>query len=463
MQYNVEFSDSIRANEGGQFDFIHDWNSKVIALEGGWGSGKSWAGSRKLVQTHILNSSNKEGRMTYVPSVCVAPTYSNAMDFCVPNIQDALDECGVSWKWHQSGSISKGKFSGPAIELPEFGYSKNPNCILVRTADAPERIAGFEVGAAWGDEVARWKCDKYNPLRNPLLQLKGRVRHKRARLLRTFYTYTNEGDMTEVYKEMRRGLERRRLYRAATCENPDGMKLFESLKDDLPPDLIEQYLMGGAASLSGGNVYNRFETDINVSENAVLREGVPIHLSVDFNINPGMHGILGQWWDDVEMFVACVEFYAPSLTVLLMVELIAAWIEETGGWRWNMMEVYGDVSGNQRGAGRGETNYDLIREGLRAYNIPHVLKVPRHNPYISDRVNAVNMVFKNVRGDIHYLIHPRCQELITDFRDQKWSPLGEIDKSDAERGHSGDAEGYRIDYLKPVRYENLRTVGGRVG
>lgn len=452
----------ITPNPGGQQQFAEDWEHFLVGLEGGWYSGKSFIGAAKLDTLHEYNAFDKAGQPTYVASLCVGPTYPNVMDFCVPHLQAHLDNAGIKYHWKETGSIAKGKWYGPAIIVDDFGTHHNPSVILIRSADIPKRIAGFTVGAGWADEPARWKSDSHNPLNDPFIQTTGRIRDVRANLIQLLLTYTNEGDATQVYKEMRTGGDDRALYRAPTKENPVAEDYYEQQAQLLTPDLIKQYLDGEAASLSGGRVYNRFDCLINTKPNLVLRPSIPMQLSLDFNIMPGMHGEIGQYHHDLDLLTTLYEFFGPRMTVE---QLMDAFVRKTKTlkWKWSCpLELFGDATGRSEWAGVGQSCWTIVRQKLDRAKIPYRLRVPKANPFVIDRINAVNCACLDVAGGIHYHIHPRCKRLIKDRNSLMRDQYGEIDKTDRRLGHASDADDYRIWFIRPVTIERPK-IGGRVG
>lgn len=462
MRLEFDKNPACKPNLGGQACFVGDWTNFHVALEGGWGSGKTWAGSRKLCTAHTINAFDDKGQPTFVPSVIGAPTYSNASDFCVPALEEALNEMGVSWQYRGSGSLCGGRYSAPALIIEDFGTANNPSVILIRTGDAPERITGFEVGVAWIDEAARWRIDTTAPLRNGILQMWGRVRHKKARLRQIYYTYTNEGDTTFIYQQMHSGKPDFALYRAASMENETGKVLYDQYRDVLTSELIDQYFMGAAANFRGGKVYCQFASELHIDNAVELVKGMPLHLSLDFNIAPGMHAEIGQYFPLTEQFTCVHEIHAKSLDVRGVVDRFKQLIDGLGGWQWTTLEVYGDASGQNRWAGNGENCYNVLCQCLDKLNIPYRLKVPASNGFISDRVNAYNVALHDVSGRIHWRCHSRCTRLIDDLKTMSWSETGEIGQKDRKLGHASDAEGYRINYIRPVRIERRQT-GGRFG
>ena len=449
-------------NDGGQGEFCRDWTHRYVALEGGWGAGKTWAGARKLVALHLFNAWDRKGDPTYVPSAVVAPSYPNAMDFDVPAIQAACDDAGISHRWVGQGSIGRGKFAGPGIVLDDLGTRASPSAILVRTAEAPDKITGWEVGAYWGDEAARWPEDWTNPKKDPGIQIRGRLRHPKARRLQGIYTYTNEGDHTRIHGEFHSGRPDHAVYRARTRENPLMLEFATSMAASLPPELLEQYLEGGAASFAGQRVYRYFDTAKNVDAALKIEPRHPIHLSFDFNISPGMHVEIGQHWPDRDLFTAVKEIHRSGMDAREATEeAVRFLLQVCGGKPSQEVHIFGDASGSSRWAGTGESCYSIVRGALDAAKIPYRLRVPGSNPAVVDRVNAMNVALRSPAGTVHWKCHPTCVRLIADLAKLKWDAKMELDKSQRNLSHPSDAEGYRVHFLRPIRTTSTASGSGR--
>ena len=449
-----DYGGSVVPNPGGQAQFARDWDHHIVALEGGWDSGKSYIGSRKLVTLHVLNALRWVGDQcyrTFVPSCAVAPTYGNAMDFCVPNLEDALTEMGLKWQWRGYGPIAQGRYSGPAIEVKRLGTPKRPSIILIRTADRPEGITGWEVGAAWGDEPARWREDRIDPRRDAFIQITGRVRHPKAQLRQIMLTYTNEGDATRVFEQMHLGNPDRALYRAPTKENPHAEEFLRIQLEALTSEMAEQYLGGGAMNLRGKVVYPSFERNLHLVKRVKLIPELPLHLSLDFNIEPGMHGEIGQYDEVNDVFLTAKELYGRRWSVVELLDELERWVGRCGGFRWPELHVFGDPMGKAEWAGTGQSCYYIITERLKQLGWPFRIRVLGAAPPVADRVNAVNLALLDIHGRTHYKIHEGCERLIEDFLHLHYDKFGEIQKTDRKLSHASDAEGYRISYLRPAR------------
>jgi len=210
-----------------------------------------------------------------------------------------------------------------------------------------------------------------------------------------------------------------------------------------------------------GLTYSQFGT-ANVNASVDLVPGLPLQMSIDFNIRPGMHAIIGQHNPIEDTFTAVYELYEEGLDLRGMMTKFAELIK-TIGWNYSELQLFGDAAGNQRtmeNASVGETYYSLVKAGLHRMGFVQELgrtpttkryriRVPKANPRIVDSVMCVNDVLCDLDGKRRYLIHPRCEELIADFKGLRNGEDGVPDKSDQQRSHSADAERYRIHYLRP--------------
>src|SRR5580692_7364642 len=129
-------------NQPAQADFFNDWTHRYPAYAGGWGCGKSYVGSRKLVCAHIRNAFDKFHRYTGISSLIVAPTYGDAEAYIRPAIEDAMREAGLQFKWKPS-------YDEYLYLLPQLDAPNRPSMIRIRSARQPERITGFECGYIW--------------------------------------------------------------------------------------------------------------------------------------------------------------------------------------------------------------------------------------------------------------------------------------------------------------------------
>lgn len=240
--------------------------------------------------------------------------------------------------------------------------------------------------------------------------------------------------------------------------------------------------------LRTGRVYTEFSSTPkvgNVDPSVALVPGHPLHLSIDFNVRPGMHAVVGQFFPAEDCFTAVHELYEEGMDLRammrafesLMAQICSDWNQTAnlqfgrGAWPFTELHIFGDASGNSRtmeNASVGETHYSLVKAALHRLGFVQDLgaavggaklyriRVPKANPRIVDRVNAVNAVLCDLDGKRRYRVHPRCVSLLDDFKLLRTGEDGMPDKSDQTLSHSSDAEGYRIHYLRPTLVQRAR-------
>lgn len=436
-------------NPGGQTSFMDDYTHRYCAFCGGWDAGKTWGGTRKTISLHTYNAFDDFDQPTYVASLIVACNYQLAMSVNIPKFQEALDEANISYRFLADPKIF-------AFNLLDFGTKNRPSLIFVRSADAARAIAGFEVGTVYGDEVARWPYTPLDPLTDAWLQADGRLRGEAPKIKQFNMTYTPEGDNTRVFRDFElRPKKNHKLYRAHTRENIHGGVEFAAiLEEQLSPELAQQYLGGHALSTNSGSVYSSYVEDNQFDPNIKLNHQLPLQLSIDFNIDPGMHAIIGQFDSTYNLATAHHEIHQSRMDVPAMVTAFKDklnYIQMTEGYELRgPVELFGDATGRNEWAATGESAWDVVANCFDAANIPFTLRIPAKNPAVSERVHSVNSAMMTATGRVHYLANSRCTLLKNDWELLRWKS-GEIDKRDRKISHPSDADGYRIWYLMPIR------------
>ena len=216
-----------------------------------------------------------------------------------------------------------------------------------------------------------------------------------------------------------------------------------------------------------GRIYANYSPE-NLAGDLTLRDDLPLQISLDFNINPGMHAVIGQHDPETDAFLAADEIHGPRMSTRAAMDEFIDWLRKHKaftpvGFRWPELHVFGDASGSSEWSGTGQSDYDIVKARLHNAKIPFRLRVPKANPAIKDRVNAFNEALRDVEGTIHYRVSPRCVRLLEDFRRLKTAEDGLIDKREHTLSHASDAEGYRVQYLRPMRLVIPDRIGGRVG
>jgi phage terminase large subunit-like protein len=206
--------------------------------------------------------------------------------------------------------------------------------------------------------------------------------------------------------------------------------------------------------MQGTRAYSAFDRRIHVRPQPALSARRPLVWALDFNVEP-MITIIGQM--EGRLFRVYRELVLDdSASVEDMVELFKRIVPEHYGPIW----VYGDATGRNRHASTGRSEYALLMNYMGGYGSPVTVKVPEKNPFVADRVNAVNSALRGPNGEISVEIDPSCEELIDDLeqvqRDSKGGVRKTSDRKDRyyRRTHASDALGYWICYERPVRVES---------
>ncbi len=181
-----------------------------------------------------------------------------------------------------------------------------------------------------------------------------------------------------------------------------------------------------------GRVYKRFNADIHVEEIDPHEIEGEVYLTCDFNVNPCV-------WElakfDGETLYFFDEIAMRDVDTRTMSEETLRRLSELG---YEGIIVAGDASGKARSTKGYQSDYNIMKK----YGLGFRRIVPRSNPRIRDRLNAVNSALS--QGKI--VISPKCKFFITDLEEVCWKKgaTGIIDSSNSDRTHASDAGGYLI-------------------
>lgn len=235
-------------------------------------------------------------------------------------------------------------------------------------------------------------------------------------------------------------------------------------KKIMTPKKFQQEIMAEFLDLTKGKAYYS-ATEANHSVECPFATGklinpnLPIIVGMDFNLNP-MSWILMQkriddWWAFDELYLEDSNTQEASVALVEKLREIEA---ETGyDLKKYGLIIVGDASGKSgQRAAAGQSDYDIIYNELKKNQIEFEDLTPDSNPMVKDRVNTVNMKFKNANNEINFWYHPkRCPRFKKDtervtWKDSVGTPALEKNK-DRELTHMSDAAGYPICVLSPIK------------
>jgi hypothetical protein len=185
-----------------------------------------------------------------------------------------------------------------------------------------------------------------------------------------------------------------------------------SAKRRMDPRLFEQEMLGKFV-LAGGRAFPDFDRTVHVKKIEYDPE-LPLCWSLDFNINPMCSGIIQHQGGQVRVLD---ELVLPQSKTDAAVDAFLDRIEQRG-WNTDALHIYGDATGSARDSTSGTSDWLIVKNRLKT--LRPSFKVPRANPPIKATINAVNARLKSADGAVSLVIHPRCSQLIADFRNALW-------------------------------------------
>ena len=394
-----------------QAAFVNSFD-QFPAFVGGFGSGKTEAAIKRALR---LKFRYPQQNIAYY-----LPTYDLVRMIGYPRFSEVLTNARVPFKLNQSDHV---------LTIKDKGQ------IIFRTLDNPARIVGYEVADSIVDELDTLKqADAEHAWR----QVIARNRQKKPDgALNTVAVATTPEGFRFVYnqwaKDPAHGYQ---LFRASTYSNarnlPDGY--IDSLKRSYPAQMIAAFLDGQFVNLTAGAVYPDFGREANHTPE-VIAEGEELHIGLDFNVY------------NCTAVVCVIRFGAPKILGELVKmrdtpHVITTIQEKYSGHKIN---IYPDASG-QSNKTVNATESDILLLKRAGFTV----HVPTKNPFVKERVMAVNALICNSVNERKLLINTILAPTITECLEQQiYDDNGEPDKSDG-KDHGPDALGYFLHYKWPI-------------
>ena len=400
-----------------QADFINAVD-QFPAFVGGFGSGKTEACIKRAL------------RLKYrYPDQDVAyylPTYDLVRRIGYPRFSATLRAAGVRFTLNKSEHV---------ISIKDKGS------LIFRTLDNPEKIVGYEVADSLVDELDTLKPDIAQHCWNQII---ARNRQKKPDgSPNTVGVGTTPEGFRFVYKRWHREPAKGyRLIRASTHSNARNLPddYIETLLQSYPKQLIAAYLEGLFVNLSAGAVYFDFDRVENHTDEEIVgpqgdKPGEELHIGLDFNVY------------NCTAIVGVVRFGVPKILAELVKMRDTPHVIQTlqQVYPGHKITIYPDASGqSNKTVNATQSDILLLQEaGFRVC-------VPTKNPFVKERVMAVNSLICNALGVRKLLVNTKkCPMLTEALEQQVYDDNGEPDKSTG-LDHPPDALGYFIHYLWPI-------------
>lgn len=240
----------------------------------------------------------------------------------------------------------------------------------------------------------------------------------------------------------------------ALCPERYDVDALHRIREGMTADAWASMFQQAPDTFAIGRSYHPFSPAIHEDKTLDLRPDLPLQLAFDFNVNPGLHVLIGQYDTRADIFTAVHEIHGPRMKTKPAMDAFAKLVEKWRGEgkRWAEVHVFGDRSGKTENTTTVLTDYHIIGDAIRAMGMRPLMRVPNANPPVKERVETFNDALMDAKGEAHYRVHPlNCKRLIVDLKYMRDDEDGLPDKTDDNLSHASDAEGYRIFAQRRIR------------
>ena len=344
----------------------------------------------------------------------VAPTYRMAKQIAWEDLKRLLME--RNW-------VKKINESELSITLV------NGSTILLRSADNPDSIRGIGLDYVVIDEAADISEEAWRAVIRPTLS----DREGHAMIIST---PKGRGYLCDLYNDAKHQPDWHSWQFTTAQGGIVSSKELEQAKLDLDERTYKQEYEAQFVDYSG-LIYYAFGEHNIVTLPEPTDNRMPLHVGIDFNIDPGCavigfqhtNGVhifdeLEIWGTDTEEMVREIQRRYPDRKII----------------------CYPDASGSQRRTSAGGRTDHIILK-----NAGFTLRVGSINPSVKDRIGAVNGVLK--QDNCRLTISPKCTKVINGLRKHVYKQGTRQPEKDGVKdfSHFNDAIGYMVNHLYPLK------------
>ena len=383
-------------------------------------------GKTYLAHAELLRAAQRKGTAAWY----VAPTYKQAKRVT----------------WDALKRMTRPFWSGRPNESDLRIQLQSGGTIAVRGADAYDSLRGEGLDFIVMDEFASMAPAAWHSVLRPMLA----DRKGGALFIGTPRGYNHFYDL---YSDTA-GQPDWAAFQFTTEEggnvDPEELSSAQRLMDER---LYRQEFRASFEQLSAGRAYWAFERTKDVRK-VEFDARFDLIWSLDFNIDPASSILAQIRGDHVYVLeeislrnsptpMVCEEFLRRAEKYRNQLARFAGPLK---------VRVYGDATADSRKSSASATDWELVAQMFKDNR--HLLfplwDVPSKNPEVKDRINCVNAIILNAKGERRLHIDPRCSELIRDLErvtrktDTHGNETGGLDDSDPMRTHMSDALGYMI-------------------
>lgn len=308
----------------------------------------------------------------------------------------------------------------------------NGSKIFLRSAENKDALRGAKYDFIVMDECADINPDTwYSVLRPTLADSKGHALFIGSPKGRNwFYDLWVQGGATEDWSSHQ--------YTTVDGGNVDQVEI-EAARRDTDVRRFEQEYEAQFVSYEGV-IFYAFTED-NVQERPVLQTPrTPLHIFVDFNINPMSAVIAEKQGEHIHMFDE-IEIWSSNTF-----EMVKEIRRRYGSDR--QMFVYPDASGSH-----GSTSSAGVSNHMILQNNGFILRTPNKNPPIVDSIASVNSRFRSSNGDINLTLSPACARTRECLIKHTYKENTRIPTKDQGHDHLTDCIRYGVHGMFPLKQD----------
>ena len=411
----------------------HDYSLDVAVYQGGYGSGKTFAGSLLGILLAL--------KFPGIRGLVGAQTYTLVRDTTLQTYFEHLDNFG----------FTEGKDYDWSSSLQKLTF-KNGSEILFRHFDEPNKLKSLNLGFVEIEEMSDIPYDTFK-------MLLGRMRQKVKKSWKDFtyriFGHTNpetcRGWVYKIFKE-----NKSPNYRLISAPTTQNIYLPKGFCDELKKVYDEQYynifVLAQNGEYNNGLVIKDF-SDENIKEITYQPE-MDLHISCDFNVDP-MCWVFAHKTDDKVFYFDEIAM-ENTTTAKACDEFYRRYPNHKG-----KIIVNGDASGDNRSCTSEYTNYVIINKKLLQFGYDVEIQIKAFNPPIKNRIMAFNSKVRSANGEVCLFVDKKCEKLLYNIYNLKYKegsskidiPTYQQIKQSKELkflSHPMDAASYLVDFYWPI-------------
>jgi hypothetical protein len=378
------------------------------AIVAGLGAGKSRAATMRLLLLMLGNPG--------INTLYTMPTYDLLKLRAIPGFVDDLNMLGLPH------SLNKSDYS---ITIAGLGT------VYFRSYDNPNRLIAFEVAHSVADELDVLSKEQASVVWRKISE-RTRQPSKVPNSIAAVTT-PDQGFSGFVYDRwVVRADDSTELIKASTLSNPYLPEGYvDQIRANYDPALAEMYINGEFVSLTANKVYHYFDRARHASCRTP-QPGDRLHIGVDFNVGG----------------CCAVAFVIENGNPIAVDEFVSHDTRDIINnlqSRYPGMDVtlYPDASGKSERTNASASDIDILQ------NAGYRVDAPPSNPFIRDRVNAVNSLLAHGRMSVNI---DRCKNFVQAMETQGYNDRGDPEKFNSHPAIDDwvDGAGYCLSFLFPV-------------